>query len=57
MKYFHTYRDDIMKAKEGPQSNDKVDCVICTNIDFDKEIKNPIQQQANKHKIDLDSRS
>ena len=37
MKYFHSYRDDIMKAKDGPQSNEKVDCVICTNIDFDKE--------------------
>ena len=37
MKYFHSYRDDIMKAKEGPQPTDKVDCVICTNIDFDKE--------------------
>ena len=37
MKYFHSYRDDIMKAKEGPQPTDKVDCVICTNIDFDKD--------------------
>ena len=36
-KYFHSYRDNIITAKEGPQTQDTVDCVICTNIDFDKE--------------------
>ena len=37
-KYFHSYRDYVMKTEEGhPQLGDKVDCVICTNIDFDKE--------------------
>ena len=35
VKYFHSYRDCITKASEGPQREDQVDCVICTNKDFD----------------------
>ena len=37
IKYFHSYCDILMNAKGGPQANDKVDCVICTNIGFDIE--------------------
>ena len=36
IKYFHTYRDDVMKATGGPKQKDSIDCVICTNIDIDK---------------------
>ena len=44
-KYFHSYRNNVKIAEGGPQPGDSVDCVICTNIDFDKEnlIKNGIQ--------------
>ena len=37
-KYFLSYRDNVMKAEGGPQPlGEKMDCVIFTNIDFDKE--------------------
>ena len=35
VKYFHSYRGAILNAKNGPKiSEDEVNCVICTNIDF-----------------------
>ena len=44
-KYFQAYHNNVKIAEGGPQPGDSVDCVICTNIDFDKEdlIKNGIQ--------------
>ena len=44
-KYFQAYHNNVKIAEGGPQPGDSVDCVICTNIDFDKEdlIRNGIQ--------------
>ncbi len=45
IKYFHSYRDYVMKAEGGPKPGDKTDCVICTNIGFDVDdlIKNGVE--------------
>ena len=55
IKYFHSYRDNVMKAEGGPKRKNKMDCVICTNTGFDEndlikngiQLTNPSQDQIN----------
>ena len=40
VKYFHSFRDVILKSKGGPKQEDEVNCVLCPNVNFEENDSN-----------------